>query len=246
MDLKKLNLLFKLSLAAGIIIFALFLRSIWYNLGVILLMGLLLHYQRIRIFRFRSLSKLLGWYLILILIFRSFTGSGKILFNFPFGLKMTLGGITQGVLTVEQFLMIFLLVGISLYSSSKNEVFYYFSRLPAFGLKGESPGLRFGRMSMFVLYLLPEIFQQGGLVRRQLRQGKTGRWQIRRRSGQVFQAMGDFVVEVLRKAELLYPEFVDNNNLREARSIPVLNLRHALIFSTFLSLHVVLFWMWLV
>lgn len=241
--LRNLNLLFKLGISVGIIIFALMFRSIFYNFVVILVMIGLIHFQRVRIFRFRSLSYGFVFFLFVIFIFRSLTGYGKIYAGLPFGLQLTSGGFQQAILTIEQFLLIFLLMGLSLYTSSREEVFFYFHKISGGGKKNKNVLIRMGRISFFVLYLLPELFTRGRSFREKLQSQNQEKWRLRNRFFRTLRLMEDFVVEVLYRAERLYPDFVDQTNRGTHRPVPVKNLRHYILFVVLVSFHFILLWM---
>ncbi len=242
-ELRRLNLIYKISIAAAIIVFALLFKSVWYNLVVILILTAVLKSQRIRIIRFHSLSYGLLIFLSILFIFRAFTGYGKIIFSISEQIRLTSGGLTEALLTVEQLVLIFLVMGVALYSATRTELYYYFSKIPG-GPKGEgSAAVRLGRMSLFVVYLLPEMFRRGSLARRQLQNAPREKRGVRGRLIEIAGVIGDFVVELLRRAEELYPEFAERNSSAKFTPIPVLNVRHISLAGFLVLAHLALLWM---
>jgi len=242
-DLKRLNLLFKLSVSTGMIIFSLLYQSIYYNLAIILICAGLIWTQRIRIFRFHSLPYSLLIFLVVIFLFRAVSGYGRVVLSLPVGIQFTAEGLQQAFLAVEQIMLIFLLVAVALYSSSRDEVFYYLRKIPGSRKNGIHTGTRWGRVALFVLYLLPAVFLQGkqvsGELSKQREQGLFCRAYFRRLS----RTLGDFVVNVLKEAERRYPDFVAETESTNFQPLSLPDFRHLSILSVVLIVHVALIWM---
>ncbi len=242
LELRKLNLLFKLFIAISIIIFSLLYQSIWYNFGFICLALILIKVQNVRLIRFRSISYGLFLFLLIIFIFRSFSGYGKIFLNITNTIKLTSGGIYQAIITVEQFLLVFLYIGLAIYSSSKEEIYYYFRKFSGTPANDTNLFRRIGRIGLFVIYLLPELFTRGTQIKEQLNHEKQSKGRIKKRMNEVIESIGNFVVQVLQKAESRYPEFVEETEKSYFRPLSLWNKRHLSVFSIIIIFHGFIIW----
>lgn len=236
-SLKNLNLLFKLTLALLLITFALFYRSIWYNALIILALLGVLNIQKIQIFKFRSMAYSLLTLLFFIFFFRSLSGYGKIVARLPLGLTITSGGLIDALFTVEQIVLIFLSTGLALYSSSGKEVFYYFNAV----FRGESRIARWfaswGRIGLFTFYFLPRMFDYGKSYQKKLKSNSPEGLRLQARLVNLLQAIGDYVVFVLHKAEESYPRFFSKNGSEEFRPVSLISRPHLGYGALFILLH---------
>ncbi len=242
--IRQLNLLYKLGISLFLIFAAFILQSISYNVVLILLCVLVLITQKIRVIRFRSLYYALFLFLLSMFLFRVFSGYGRILVHLPASLTITTGGLLTATIAVEQVLLIFLLTGLALYSSSRQEVYYYLAQLPGNHETGNQFAIRFGRISLFVLYLLPQVFKRGQELKQMLKQQAEKRPGIRHRIRHGIDSIGLFAEFVLRRAEVVYPEFADQHASRQFEPIRVLNLRHMVPVALLLMTHACIFWVW--
>lgn len=225
------------------ILFSILYQSVYYNLAVILICAALIGSQKIRIFRFQSVPYSMLIFLVIIFLFRAVSGYGRVVLSLPAGIQFTEQGLRQAFLAVEQIVLIFLLMAASLYSSSREEVFYYLRKIPGNRKDDNHLGTRWGRVALFVLYLLPAAFLQGrqvsGDLSKEGKQGKIRKSYWRR----VSKALGDFVVAILKEAERRYPEFVAETESGDFRPLSLPDFRHLGVLSVVLIIHSALIWM---
>ncbi len=240
--LRNLNVLFKLVAGAAVVLVALSLRSLYYNLAVILGVVLLVKVQRIRLVRFRSLYFSLGLFLGLLFLFRLFPGTGKVLWEIPGGLTLTSGGLHQALLSVETILLVFLVFGAALYSSSREEIAYYLQKIPTESNRFLQFFSRMGQITLFAFFLLPIIFERGKTLRGEFQKGKNGRRGWKAGLEHLGERLGDFFVQVLKRAEAEYPAFQSRVESSRFQPIPLFTSNHALAALFLVAIHSVIWW----
>ncbi len=226
MGLRDLNLIFKMVMAVILLGFSLIYPSVLYNTLLIAVLIILLTVQRIRIFRYRSLLLSFVVFLCFIFVFRMFTGYGRVYMELVAGLRITSGGLHDALYTVEQIVLVFLLAGTVLYSTQKEELVYYLQQMGnRFGRLGEVLQ-QFLRIGMFALYLIPEMFHRARQVKKEMGQPEQQYTSRRHLWKNMVESIGQFIVQVLRQSENLYPEFLERISREDFRPVSVVTPAH--------------------
>jgi hypothetical protein len=242
--LRKLNFFLKLFIAFFLFTFALWYDHILYNLiiGSILVITLLI--EKISPFRFRHQIWIFSIFLLIIFLFQSFNGYGKILLNLPFHLTITEEGILTAFKFVTQILLIFLLFGTAIYSSRKEEILFYFRKPLKIHRIIEQSIEKFFRIGMFSFYMLPKSLKIQSNFSKSLRSNpKIKGHKISQRVNLVFESIYKFIEAIIKNSEQEYPEFVVQSKTATSYSpLPLVSMKNVFILSSMLAVHAILLW----
>ena len=243
--MRNLNFLVKFFLAFFLFAFALWYGHITYNLIIGLIIISILIKDKISPFRFRRQIFIFSTFLVIIFIFQSFNGYGKILLSLPFHLILTEEGILTAFKFVTQILLIFLLFGTAIYSTKKQEIFYYFSKpLKSHAIVEQKLEGLF-RIGFFSFYMVPNSLKiQSHFSNNVKFKYKTQKMGIRQRVSLIFENIYLFVKAIIKNSEEEYPDFVIQSKRSAIYSPePVITIKNGLILLFVLSIHGLLIWL---
>lgn len=242
--MRKLNFLFKILLAFFFIGFAVWYQNLAYNLLLIILCAIILRKEKITLFRFPRQGYFFAFLLFLMFLFRAFNGYGKVLLQLPSGLSLTGQGLEMAAIFVSQLILVFMIFGIAIYSTEREQFLYYLKRLE----QRNNPGLRelqrFAQIAMYVMYLLPKSLDYRRKISGELQNefaGKPLSW--RGRFGIVMENVYRFMSGILYRSEEEFSSFVERNNSAVSLSpLTLMNARHLWVVILVAGFHTSLIW----
>ena len=243
--MRNINFLLKLTISFFLLGFALWYQNLIYNITLILfLFGVLLK-ENITLFKFAKQQIAFAFLLLMIFIFQSVNGYGKILLQLPFlNLNVTDQGIKTASIFVSQIILIFLIFGITIYSIKRQEIFFYFGKLKDSGSMFEKKLQKLIQIGLFVFYLLPTSFgDQKAIsvnVKSELNKTKMG---LKQKVELVFLGIYQFFFRILKSAEQEYPVFIkESKKSLNFSPIPLYSAQNIIILTIIFVSHGFLLW----
>lgn len=241
--MQNINFIAKLSLAFFLYIFALWFDGIVYNLVIILLLIAILIKEKISPFRFPKQILVFSIFLFFIFFFQAINGNGKIMVNLPLQITVTWEGVLAGLKFATQILLIFLLFGAAVYSSTKDEILYYFRKAgQSISIAGRNAE-RLIRIAMFSFYLLPKSIKVQKQISVRMRSDSKSSMRFRQRVDMVLNGIYHFFYTIISTSETEYEQFViQDKNLRGFAAKPLFTIENILFAFMVLFIHGVLIW----
>ncbi len=242
--LQNINFILKFSLALLFFAFALWYDNVLYNIIIASILTLLVIKERISLFRFPRQLLIFSVFLVMIFLFQSVSGYGKILLNLPLNITITEEGILIASTFVTQILLIFLLFGSAIYSSKKEEIFYYFKKTEKLGGSKGQVLERLLRIGMFAFYILPKSLRVQEQFSARIRSdSKIQSRKIVRKAKAVLDHIYQFIYAIIKSTEREYPEFiVQKNRVSTFSPQPVVTLQNGSLLLAILFIHGILIW----
>lgn len=243
--LSKINFIFKVSLALCIIGFSVWYEDWKYNLFLTFLTGIFLYKEKITLFRFPRQGYFFALLLGMMFLFRAFNEYGRIILRLPFGWTLTDEGVTAAFTFISQLALIFLLLGLVIFSTERREIFYYFKRIGQWDSGFGETLKRAVRIAMYVIYLLPKSFDYRKEVSAKLKTTFAGkRFSFNRHIKIVFESIYDFIFNILKRSEEEFPAFQAHQESSNFKPSSDVNYgSYMLITTIFLGVHAALVWL---
>ena len=238
-----MNFVFKMLLVVWMLSVMFYEQSTFYNAILIFILLLLAYTQKIRLFRYPSLFYSFLIFLTFIFLFRVISGFGEVYLTIPPGIRITDGGLRSAWLTVEQITLIFLLFGITLNSTSREEVAYYINRLGAIPGKPGRELQRLVRIALFVFYLLPRMFPHAREKSYHLVSSERKKRPWWEKYGNAVSQVGSFLVEMLHQSEQWYAQFLLDMSQKNFRPVSIRTPAHLLYLAGVVGLQGSLLWL---
>ncbi len=224
MFLNKINFVAKICLALLILAFSAWYQHAIYNLGAIFVFMILLRLEKVTLFRFNRQGYFFSFFLLLLFVFRSFSGYGKILLQLPGGLQVTDGGLHTALTFVSQILLIFILFSLVISSTPEQEIRFYFRRLHASQRKRVFFFQRLARIVLYVIYLIPLTMGVQKQISRQVQhQIKHNTDDISLKIKTILNHIYDFIIRILMVSVDEYASFLSRQFNEPVQSIGLFN-----------------------
>jgi hypothetical protein len=243
--LGNINFLLKLAVSFFLLGFALWYQSLAYNLTLILILLGVLVREKIVLFRFAKQKISIAFLLLMIFIFQSFNGYGKIVLQLPLlNLNVTDQGIKTASIFVTQIILIFLVFGLTIYSAKEEEILYYFQRIKHSHIFFVNRISKLFHIGLFVLCLLPKSIgaQQvaSAGVKTELDKNKM---KLRQKIALLSEGIYAFFSGILKSAEQEYPDFVKNSaKALNFSPVPIYGIHGIIVLVTIFVSHGFLLW----
>jgi len=222
--LNRVHLVVKILLALLILAFSAWYQHALYNFGAILILMLFLWLEKVTLFRFNRQGYFFSFFLLLLFIFRAFSGYGKVLLQLPGNVVITDGGLFSAITFVSQIVLIFILLSLVISTTPEPEIRFYFQRLHSSQRKWLQIFQRLARITLYVFYLIPITLGVQQQISQQVRQqiqdndGNTGT-----KLRTVLNHIYNFIIRILQISVDEYAAFLTRQFNEPIQPVPILN-----------------------